>query len=388
MKKIIIVNNNMKVGGVQISLRNLLWEIRDQYDITLYLFDGNGILMDQIPPEVKVRLCKGPFRYFGISQGECKGLDVWKRGVLAAACRVFGRTAVVKWMLRSQEKLPEAYDCAIAYLQNGRESNFYGGVQDFVAHCVNASRKVAFMHGDYSRCGANEQQNHQLLQQFDRIAACSDGCRDAFRQTVPELENRCVTVRNCHRFSQIRSLADEMPVQYPSDPVNAVMVARLTHEKGIERAIEAVSFAGSRGLPVALHIVGGGPMKDTLSQKAKELGVQAQVFFYGEQANPYRYMKHADLLLISSFHEAAPMVIGEAACLGIPTLTVETTSSREMVIAERCGWVCDNHQQALNEMLARVVSDRQLLEAVREELRNRSFHNELAKSQFSCLIEE
>ena len=44
MKKIIIVNNNMKVGGVQKSLCNLLWELDRlrEYDVTLALFSPVG----------------------------------------------------------------------------------------------------------------------------------------------------------------------------------------------------------------------------------------------------------------------------------------------------------------------------------------------------------
>ena len=41
MKKLIIVNNNMKIGGVQKSLTNLLHSIHGRYDITLLLFSKN-----------------------------------------------------------------------------------------------------------------------------------------------------------------------------------------------------------------------------------------------------------------------------------------------------------------------------------------------------------
>ena len=48
MKKILIVNNNMKIGGVQKSLCNLLWSVADQYDITLYLFAPIGAYMHAV----------------------------------------------------------------------------------------------------------------------------------------------------------------------------------------------------------------------------------------------------------------------------------------------------------------------------------------------------
>ena len=42
MERILIVNNNMHIGGVQKALVNLLWNIRDRYDVTLLLFSKEG----------------------------------------------------------------------------------------------------------------------------------------------------------------------------------------------------------------------------------------------------------------------------------------------------------------------------------------------------------
>lgn len=387
MKKIIIVNNNMKVGGVQKSLYNLLWSINGEYEVTLLLFRAIGEYMDCLPAGVKVLEAKGLFRYLGVSQGECKGLDSLKRGMLAALCRVSGRSRVMKLLLASQQRMREEYDCAIAFLHNGNVQNFYGGVQEFVLYRVKARKKVAFLHCDYRNCGANHPKNNQLIGQFDQIAACSDGCRKAFVSVLPEWETKCATVTNCHRFEEIQALALENPVAYDRSCRNVVMVSRLAHEKGVERALEAMAVAVGKGIPAVLHIVGGGPMESFLRQRTAELNITEFVRFYGEQRNPYRYMKHADLFLMTSFHEAAPMVIEEAVSLGVPVLTVETTSSLEMVAQRERGWVCANRQEALNEMLMQVLGDPGLLQAVRARLRGGVMDNTLALEQFMKVIE-
>ena len=61
---------------------------------------------------------------------------------------------------------------------------------------------------------------------------------------------------------------------------------------------------------------------------------------HGSQLNPYRYMKNAKLLLLPSYHEAAPMVFQEAIALEVPILTTDTTSAMEMVVNQGAGWVC------------------------------------------------
>ncbi len=386
MKKILIINNNMKVGGVQKSLYNLLWETEGEYDVTLCLFKKVGEYAEKLPPSVKIVEVRGSFRYLGMSQGECKGLDVLKRGMLAVFCRAFGRKKTLRLIKCRQPELEDRYDCAISYLHNGRAKAFYGGAQDFALNCVNADKKIAFLHCDYRNCGADNPENNHDMERFDMIAACSDGCRTAFESVLPALKEKCVTVRNCHRFDEIRAMAEEDPVNYDENYVNVLIVARLSHEKGIDRALTAVAEALKNGVAVRLHSVGGGAMRGELRELAERLGITDSVFFYGEQGNPYRYMKNADLLLLSSYHEAAPMVIDEARSLALPVLTTATTSSRDMVTDMGCGFVCDNSQQALNEALLRVASDKFELAAIKERLKKTAADNITAIEQFRGLI--
>lgn len=387
MKKILIVNNNMKVGGVQKSLCNLLWAMDGQYDVTLCLFRAAGAYMEQLPAGVRVLECKGAVRYLAMSQGECAGIHKLLRGGLAFLCRILGRDRVMKLVLLGQKKLPGEYDCALAFLHNGTITSFYGGVQEFVLKKVNAGRKAAFLHCDYGNCGANHPRNNEILKRFDRISACSEGCREAFVKCLPELAEKCVTVPNFHQFDQIRALAAE-PAAYEEGWLHGICVARLAHEKGIERAICATAAARDQGLAFQLHLVGGGGMEEELKALVRQLDLQDRVIFHGEQPNPYPYMTGADLFLLTSYHEAAPMVIDEAACLGLPVLTVKTTSSHEMVERRHFGWVCENDQTALNELLLQVLSAPETLENMKKYLEGLCFNNETAAQRFHCLIEE
>ncbi|MBQ7922070.1 MAG: glycosyltransferase [Clostridia bacterium] len=391
MKKIIIVNNNMKIGGVQKSLYNLLWALdaEQKYEVTLLLFRKTGLYAERLPDSVKVVECSGPFRYLGMSQSECGNnrRDKIVRSFLAGLSRICGRSTALYLMLGRQPAVEGTYDCAIAYLHNGRREAFYGGVQEFVLERIQARRKIAFLHGDYRNCGADHKENHRTLERFDQIAACSDGCRQVLESVLPHLKEKCVTVQNCHRFEEIRSLAEEDPPFYDKKQVNVVMVSRLTHEKGMERALEAAAVGIAKGLTMKLHIVGSGPMEEQLRERTERLGIQEYVVFYGEQTNPYRYMNKADLLLITSYHEAAPMIIDEARILGIPTLTTATTSSTDMVLGRDCGWVCENSQEALNNALYNCAGNRAVLEAYKTKLLQKNADNSVPLAQFCAILE-
>ena len=225
-----------------------------------------------------------------------------------------------------------------------------------------------------------------MMAQFDAVAACSEGCCRAFVAAMPGLADRCVAVRNCHRFDEIRQLAEQEIPPYAENEIHAVTVARMTATKGLDRAIRAIAAAKAAGIPVTLHLVGDGPMRESLQALTKELGVQDAVIFHGEQSNPYPYIKQADVMLLTSYHEAAPMVIEEARCLGVPVLSTAITSTKEMVIEAQAGWVCDNDDQALTEMLCRVLADREGMQAVRDYLVQTSMDNQEALAQFATAV--
>lgn len=387
MKELLIVNNNMKVGGVQKSLSNLLWSLDPaEYRVTLLLFSKCGAYLEDLPDTVQIIEETGSFRLFGKSQNEYSGWDACKRGVLAFISRLFGRGAAVRLLLTRQPALKGRYDCAIAFLNNGPNKVFYGGAQDYVLHRVEADRKVLFLHSDYQKSGSNYPANNRMLERFDVIAACSEGCRRAFAAALPEQANRCVAVRNCHRYDQIRALAEQTPVTYEGDCLQAVAVARMTRRKGLDRAIRAVAAAKEAGLPMSLHILGDGPMRESLQALTKECALQDAVIFHGEQSNPYPYIKQADLMLLTSYHEAAPMVIEEARCLGVPVLSTEIISTKEMVTEAKAGWVCANDQAALNEMLCRVAGDRAEWTAVKNRLLHTEMDNHEALAQFAAAV--
>ena len=97
MKKILIVNNNLHIGGVQRALVDLLKCIHGKYDITLALFYPKGALLDEVPADVKILPVCSAYRFLGMTK-----YDVSKRPLLrlrrsfyAALCRFFGRSFVL-----------------------------------------------------------------------------------------------------------------------------------------------------------------------------------------------------------------------------------------------------------------------------------------------------
>ena len=385
MKKILIVNNNMHIGGVQKSLLNLLREIHSDYDITLLLFYKGGSLLKQIPDDIKIIEAPKPFRYLGMTKHDVKtAFDKLGRTFFASATRIFGRKFALKLMIPFQKKLI-GFDTAVSFLHSGENHMFYGGCNEFVQSCTEAEKKITFLHCDYEKINANSTYNTKIYKQFDKIAACSEGCRQSFIKLLPQFEDKTFVVKNCHDFNGIRDFAKNGAVSLPDDKLNIVTVARFGREKGVLRAIRAVSKSGCKDL-LRYYLIGNGAEFEQAKALINELNLSKTVFLLGEMQNPYGYIKAADLLLIPSYSEAAPMVIGEAACLGTPILSTETSSSEEMIVLGGCGFVCENSEDGITESLEKIEKNRELLREKAAFLNSQNFSNANALKQFSELV--
>lgn len=390
-KKILIINNNMHIGGVQKALVDLLKELARDKDlsITLVLFYRGGELLNEIPERIKIVEASSAFRYLGMTRNDATTVkDAFCRGALAAFTRLFGRDKTFNVFFDLSEKL-KGYDVAISFLHSGNLNSFYGGCNEFLINCVEAKRKVFFLHCDYDSIGADCRYNTSLYEKADLIAACSEGCRKAFLRVLPQFENKVAVVPNCHDYKSIRKLAEAEPWELPDHSMNILTVGRLGKEKGISRAVKAISSTGLPAAAIRYYIVGDGIEREAVREMIEELDLHDRVELLGEMVNPYGLMKAADILLIPSLSEAAPLVIDEAASLGTPVLSTETVSAVEMIKEKGVGWVCDNSVKGIEDAVKALAEDPDPIMKVRKDLSSRNFDNSAAiESFYRTVLEE
>lgn len=380
--------NNLETGGVQVSLLNLIKEIHNIYDVTVLSFVCRDEYRALLPENVKLIGVTSPFMYLGISQNELQGhtLHFFIRSFWAVLIRIFGRSKTIRLMSLFQKKIG-TYDCAISYLHESPQRSVYGGCNEFLLKKVVAKKKIAWLHCDFEHCGSNNVQSRKIYERFDKIVACSEGCRQAFVKCLPNLAEKTVSIRNCNDFDKIRELAAD-GVTYDKNYFNIVTVARLSQEKGIERAIDVIKNCIDKGYKVKYHIIGSGDQEASLKDMVSALGLEEIIVFYGSQKNPYQFMKNADLFLLPSYHEAAPMVFDEAACLGIPVLAMETTSTYEMLEVCSHGIVCKNDVTSMENSLVAIVSHPETVKKIKKNLKNKNFTNNVSIQQITEIIEE
>lgn len=348
----------MKIGGVQKSLLNLLKDLSRHNEVTLVLFADAGAYMDDIPSNVRIVSAGRLMRILGLSHKEAKrnGLKLCSYA-FRILTKLIGFPLVLRFMLLFVKKIDGIYDVAVSYLQDSSKRKFYGGCNLYTIKKIKAEKYLTFIHSDYSKFGGAEKHNIKVISRFDNIALVSESCKKIFDNMVPHLSYKSMVVYNRVDSDDILSKANINSVKYDCSKIQLITVSRVTHEKGIDRLVEAF-YEADRKIPdkMELHIVGDGKMFSTVNEMIIRYGLCDKVFMYGEQQNPYRYMKNADILVISSYHEAAPMVINEAYALNLKVLSTETSSAYEM-IPENRGWVCENSKNGLSMALCDIAEN-------------------------------
>ena len=385
-KKILIVNNNLAIGGIQKALVNLLQALSNDYDFTLYLFYNNGPLKSQSPENVKIIEASFPLKFLGMSHRESKKYGFFRyleSFFLRAFTKLIGRKHPINYVIKKAEAIKDHYDAAISFMQNPADKNFYGGCNEFVLRKVNADKKITFLHCDYSLYGGNNKNNNEILKKFDKICFVSNSCKDIFINCVKGLVDKTCVVKNFNNIQRINELANIDTVKYDDNFINFLFVGRLSPEKGLLRLINALFKIKQLNYKFRLHVVGGGNIhlyKDFVISKDME----CDIIFWGEQSNPYRFMKKADLLIVSSYHEAAPMVINEAEILQLPILSTNTVSAKEMLDG-KAAIICENSEEGLFEAI-KDYFEHDLKEKLKIKAKNIIYSNEEAYRQFANVL--
>lgn len=332
MKKILIVNNNLQVGGIQKSLVNLLKVIHGFCDITLLLFSDYGDLIGDIPDDVNIMYADRRLSILGTPWKSIdKSLSNISNKLISRLLLVIrGKESALTYLF-SKQKLIEGFDTVISYSQCTPENSLSVCVPEFVLKCVESDNKVCFIHCDYKKSDTCSKYNNDIYKRFDRIVCCSKSVKKNFVEMIPDIERKTFWLRNFKDYSIVDS-ANNNTYEYDNSYINIISVSRLSEEKGIYDAIE--SLRKSNRLDIRYYIIGTGPQEKYLKRIVKERKMMDIVYFFGEQDNPYRFMINADYLLVPSKHEAAPMVFDEAHILGLSIISTNTTSAKEMLYYE------------------------------------------------------
>ncbi|HEB98405.1 MAG TPA: glycosyltransferase [Thiotrichales bacterium] len=162
----------------------------------------------------------------------------------------------------------------------------------------------------------------------ERVIAVSRGVAEDTARVTGLPPERISVAHNPVVTPRLLALAEE-PVEHPwlgdSEAPVILGAGRLTRQKDFTTLIRA--FAQARAaLPCRLIILGDGGQRNELLALAAELGVAGDLDLPGFAANPYAWMRAADLFVLSSRWEGSPNVLTEAMACGTPVVSTDCPS--------------------------------------------------------------
>jgi glycosyltransferase involved in cell wall biosynthesis len=176
----------------------------------------------------------------------------------------------------------------------------------------------------------------RLFMEADGIIAVSQGVADDINQQFGIPTGKIFVIPNPTVTPEIHQLA-KLPVEHPwlkqkQTPV-IVAIGRFSKAKDYPTLIRAFALLHKRQA-CKLILLGEGRKRDQLLGLAASLKLSEAIDLPGFDPNPYTYLQHADLFVLSSQREGSPNALIEALALGIPVVATDCNSGPAEILQQ------------------------------------------------------
>src|SRR5690606_36300621 len=140
-------------------------------------------------------------------------------------------------------------------------------------------------------------------------------------------KSRITTIYNPIDVEQVVSTSNEYIPDIEKPYI--VNVGKFKQQKRHDILIKAYAKAN---VQEKLVLVGTGELLEASKELVKDLGIENKVIFTGFKKNPYPYIKHAKLMVVSSDFEGFSIAILEALALGTPIISTDCPSGPREIL--------------------------------------------------------
>lgn len=392
--KILFVAQNFQTGGIQKSLLNILKMLSndDNYDIDVFVF-GKGYLIDEVPNNINIIYGKRILQLISTPFSEVKKegniLDIFLRVISIFIVRLVGSKKFYRYLFK-KNYIEKEYDIAISYFNDVPNNYFNQGTNQMVSECINANKKIAWIHTDPIVSNFDKDICKETYKDFDKIVCVSDACSEKFKKFLPIYAKKVFTVYNVFPSDEIKKLSVKDSYIKDFDTIKLITVARMDNNtKRIDKILEVIKNITDEGIDnFHWYFVGDGPDLQYNKLYADKLGINKYIDFLGEKNNPYPFIKESDLFVLASAYEGYPMVVGESLILETPVLTTNYAAAREQIIDGINGIIVDNDLTALYENLKNILLNPNKINKMKDYCINQKHDfNELAYNQILSVLE-
>ena len=200
-------------------------------------------------------------------------------------------------------------------------------------------KKIGIFHSPHTQAKETGWLNYQvtlllykyLYPRLDCIYCVSNEVKRSIIESFKTISpSKVEVVYNIHDKDNIRAKSKE-PLSTEEQSIFSKPVilycGRLDKNKAPDRLLKAFALQKKKTTDLQLVIIGkdfDGLWKP-LKQYAEQVGILDSVHYWGQQANPYKYMKYAKVLVSCSYSEGLPGVLIESLLLNTPVITTNSS---------------------------------------------------------------
>jgi len=312
MKNIAVIVQKLCGGGAERMAANLTLELQKKYNVYFIVFDSTnmsyeygGTLIDlKMPPDKE----SSAFRH---------------------VCRVIKRSIAVR-KIKKKYKI----DCTISHMEGANLVNIFSRRKDKVLSVFHSMPSQNLVKSKYNIL------IQKLIAKFsDKYIFVSKlAAWDVVDSFDVSAKNIMSIYNFCDNEKHVQQSKQEIPTEeaqnfYKSHKHIFVNMGRLLKLKGQEHLIKSFSLVQKAHPGAGLVILGNGMEYENLQRTVKKYHLEHDVFMPGNEKNPFPYLKHADVFVLSSLYEGLPMVLIEAAACGCPIISTDMPSGAREVLA-------------------------------------------------------
>lgn len=213
----------------------------------------------------------------------------------------------------------------------------------------------------------------KFYSRVDSVWSCSEGTADTLRSYGYRGK---ITVMDNGTTYEMPSNPDELRAKaaaafkIPEDKNIILFVGHMIWHKNIKLVLDTFRLLENYSDDYRLFLVGNGYDGEAIRKYADELNFKdGHVNFVGKISDREvlkgMYLS-ADLLFFPSVYDNSPLVVREAASMGVPSLLTEGSNSAEAVVRNKTGFTASENKVAMFHEILHIFGTEGLLESVSE----------------------
>lgn len=361
MSKIIFVTKDLSIGGIEISLINLIKALHNENDITLLLYGQDMTLAKELPTDIKIIQCQLNLLYsMEVMKNRMSKLNINKKTLI---------TFIVKlvYLLQKRNKfIFYKYECSNIFIKGNYDFAvaYGGGLRPetyIVLSKIKSHYKYMWVHEDYLQQKQYKVMYNKYFNKFDKIICASKKIQKSFIKIYPKLSNKVVQKNNLIDINDIikKSLFPTEKKYIKDDRFLICTVGRISDEKGQLIIIDVVKYLIDIRDEFYWFVIGDGPLFETLSCLIKKNNLTDTIKLVGAIKNPYPYIKNCDLYVQTSKEEGYCLSAAEAQILHKPMILTNFATASYFVKDSMNGYICNYDAKEMSKQIRKILKDKE-----------------------------